>query len=517
MCRPLSLLFFKTFRPLAVIILFKKPCVRTRFFFLGWYVRLVIGEIVSHISLDYLLIVENPSKMNTLCPPARPKYMDPQNLWHHAQNQLKQQLPAGEYQTFIAPLLATSPKPDELVLSTNNKYILDLIQKRYQSLIIQTLQSLSSSSLAISFLFDPTIQKITPTKNTDSSPLFSTETLTQTQKTNHGLNPRYTFANLVVGNSNNFAYAAAQAIIQSPGSTHNPFFIYGGVGVGKTHLMQAIGHELLKNNPSLKVRYFPSETFANDLYASLKNKNSSQFKDNYRQLDCILVDDIQFIAGKEYTQEEFFNTFNSLYLAGKQIILTSDRKPADIKDLENRLVSRFLGGLTVDIQLPDYEMRVAILRQKAEEKNIRITPEALNLLAEQPPTNIRDLEGQLQHLAISAISQHLPEITPELVQPNQTLKLANHHPRHIISICAKTMQVKTTDLTGKSRKQDLAQARHITAYLLLTVGNLPLQEVGELLGGRDHTSIMHARDKIQASIHTNPQLSQLIHTIQSNL
>jgi chromosomal replication initiator protein len=268
------------------------------------------------------------------------------------------------------------------------------------------------------------------------------------------------------------------------------------------------------------LRYFPAETFTNDLYQALRTKTIDRFKEIYRSLDCMIVDDIQFIAGKEYAQEEFFHTFNALYLSGKQIILASDRKPSEIRDLEDRLISRFSGGLNVDIQLPDYEMRLSILKQKSEDKNLKISPQALNYLAENNPGNIRDLEGKLQEAALLAISQQQPEITLEILAGHQTPispLIHNQNPRHILSVCAKNLNIKTGDLIGKSRKKDLIYARHLTAYILLTVGKLPLQQVGEILGGRDHTSIIHARDKIHQALSTNTQLSSLFHQISSQL
>ena len=288
--------------------------------------------------------------------------------------------------------------------------------------------------------------------------------------------------------------------------------------------MQAIGHELLRHDPNLKVRYFPAETFGNELVSSLKSKTIAQFKDKYRNLDCILVDDIQFIAGKDYTQEEFFHTFNTLHMAGKQVILTSDRKPADIKGLEDRLVSRFVGGLTVDIQPPDFEMRSAIISQKSQEKGINITAEAVQYLADHLQSNTRDIEGKVQEIAVKSQSQKFNTVTLDFVEiffnpsssgslNNFTLAETNLSPRHVISVCAKFFNIKTSDLCGDSRKKDLVTARHITAYLLLTEVKIPLEEVGQLLGGRDHTSIMHARDKVSTDFSTNPQLRTLINQI----
>jgi chromosomal replication initiator protein len=404
-------------------------------------------------------------------------------------------------------------------LACPNSYLLDFNKKRHYQIIKTALDNQTKTDNLVDFI----VQEITPENTstpTQAAPLF--EYTNQKNSFQHSLHPRYTFDTLIVGNSNNFAYAAAQGLVKNPGLSYNPFFIWGGVGVGKTHLMQAIGHELLKNNPNMKIKYFSAETFGNELVAALKSKTMNQFKDKYRSLDCILVDDIQFIAGKEYTQEEFFHTFNALHMNGKQVILTSDRKPSEINHLEDRLVSRFMGGLTVDIQLPDYEMRVAIINQKVEEKGIKITPEAASFLANNIEANIREIEGKLQQLSIQSIANRVEEVDLNFVQsflnpdqPSNNNPVSKLNPRHIISICAKHFNFKTSDLCGPSRKKELVSARHITAYLLLTEGNLPLEEVGRLLGGRDHTSIMHARDKIHNDFSTNPQTRQLINQIKN--
>ena len=443
--------------------------------------------------------------------------MDLDRLWKNAQEELRVVLAPAVYQTFVIKTQLISLKDNYAQIACPNPYLVDMIKKRYLPLFKSALDNQTKTSNQLEFIVQDTL-KISE----DNSPLFSYQATKIS--TNHNLHPKYTFSNYIVGNSNNFAYAAAQGIVKNPGLSYNPFFIWGGVGVGKTHLMQAIGHEILKTNPDYKIRYFPAETFGNELISSLKNKTINQFKDKYRQLDCILVDDIQFIAGKEYIQEEFFHTFNALHLSGKQVILTSDRKPADIKGLEDRLVSRFLGGLTVDIQPPDYEMRSAIIIQKCQEKNINITPEAISFLAQNIESNTRDIEGRVQEIAVMSLSQKLSTVTQEFVEQiispqssnNQFISSNNLTPRHIISVCAKYFNLKTGELTGNGRQQELVKARHLTAYLLLTEINLPLKEVGSLLGGRDHTSIMHARDKVVAELNTNPQLKSLLSSIRSS-
>ena len=446
--------------------------------------------------------------------------MDITRLWKNTQEELKIVLAPAVFQTFVSKTELISYQNNLATLACPNSYLVDMNRKRYYQIFKNALDNQTKTDNTLEFIIqEPIVTDIPP-----SSPLF--EYTPQRTTSNHNLHPKYTFDTLIVGNSNNFAYAAAQGIVKNPGSTYNPFFIWGGVGVGKTHLMQAIGHELLKNNPDFKIRYFPAETFSNELISALKSKNMNQFKDKYRNLDCILVDDIQFIAGKEYIQQEFFHTFNALHMNGKQVILTSDRKPSEIDHLEDRLVSRFMGGLTVDIQLPDYEMRIAIINQRAKEQGVSITPEAAAFLANNVESNIREIEGKFQQITMQALSQKVGEIEIDFVQhfldpSHSSSSVFNNlsskiNPRHIISVCAKNFNIKTSDLTGKSRKKELVLARHITAYLLLNEINLPLEEVGRLLGGRDHTSIMHARDKISNDFSTNSQIRQVINQIKAS-
>lgn len=451
--------------------------------------------------------------------------MDLDRLWKNTQEELRIILASSVYQTFVIKSQLIAYHNNVATIACPNGYLADMNQKRYYSFFKDALDNQTKVSNSLEFV----VQQISKpeTEETPSGPLFTytpNTSATSSSSTRSSLHPKYTFENLVVGNSNNFAFAAAQGIVKNPGLSYNPFFIWGGVGVGKTHLMQAIGHELLKHDPQLRIKYFPAETFGNELIASLKTKSINSFKEKYRNLDCIFVDDIQFIAGKEYIQEEFFHTFNALHMAGKQVVLTSDRKPADIKGLEDRLVSRFMGGLTVDIQPPDFEMRSAIISQKASEKGIRITPEAIQFLADHIQSNTRDIEGKVQDIAVLSLSKNVSEVGLDFVEnyfdPNSSSTSTSFStpntkltPRHIISICAKHFNVKTSDLCGNSRKKELVTARHITAYLLLTQIDLPLKEVGQFLGGRDHTSIMHARDKVSSDLSTSPQLRTLINQI----
>lgn len=452
--------------------------------------------------------------------------MELDQLWKNTQEELRVVLAPAVYQTFVVKTQLVSLQNNEATIACPNAYLSDLNQKRYYQLFKSALDNQTKANNVLKFV----VQEIVKTEDSgiSNTPLFSYQVRPNQNNRQANLHPKYTFDNLVVGNSNNFAYAAAQGIVKNPGLSYNPFFIWGGVGVGKTHLMQAVGHEILKNNPDLKIRYFPAETFGNELVTSLRTKSINQFKDKYRLLDCILVDDVQFLAGKDYIQEEFFHTFNALHMAGKQVILTSDRKPSDIQNLEDRLVSRFMGGLTVDIQPPDLEMRSAIIQQKAQEKGINLTFEAVQYLADNIQSNTRDIEGKVQEIAVLSLAQNQKLIDIDFVQYyfgspsfSSTQNFSSLSPkissRHLVSVCAKHFNIKTGDLCGNSRKKELVTARHITAYLLLTEIKIPLKEVGDILGGRDHTSIMHARDKVASDLATSPQLKELINQIKNSL
>lgn len=336
-----------------------------------------------------------------------------------------------------------------------------------------------------------------------------------------GLNPKYTLSNFVVGFSNNLAYAAAQAIVKNPGLSYNPLFIYGGTGVGKTHLMQGIGHAMLQNNPRLKVIYCSSEKFMNDFVQGIQTKKMGDFRAKYRNSDLLLIDDIQFISGRDAIQEEFFHTFNELQGRNTQIVLTSDRPPHEIQKLEARLASRFQGGLMVDIQQPDFDTRVAILKAKCEEQREEVSDSILTLIAESMVTNARELEGKLLQIVQTAKLLNQP-VTEDYVRQilGQSINIPSAQkldPKKVIIEVNRYFNIKTVDLVGPRRKKELVLPRQIIMYLLYQECKLPYQRIGEILGGRDHTTIMHGVEKIHEASARDREIQRMIIEIKQVL
>lgn len=460
------------------------------------------------------------------CLPADRGEMDQSELWDGVLADLQLSLSPAHYATWIAPLVLEAmgevEEKLELTLKAPSPYVRGMIIDRYQHQICDCVERITGREAVLKIVIGTKTEKEAAPKTAETQEnkvtLFSQPSESTTPQ--HNLNPRLTLDTYVVGSSNNFAHAAALGVIKNPGRKYNPLFIYGGVGLGKTHLMHAVGHAILENNPRARILYISAETFGNELIASLQSKKTASFKKRYRSCDVLLVDDIQFISGKEYTQEEFFHTFNELYMSERQIILTSDRPPQEIPKIEERLSSRFLGGLTVDIQPPDYEMRVAILTQKAKEMGLSVTGEALSLIAEHSITNARELEGVFRRVAAMADAKG-EEISATLVSSffgvaggGRKLRL---RPTTVIAKTARYYGYKTQDLLGNSRKAPLVNARHIAMYLIKTELDLPHEQIGEVFGGRDHTTVMHAVDKISVAISTDPQVGRAIAEIKQQL
>lgn len=445
--------------------------------------------------------------------------MNEKDFWTQILEELRLSVSKPIFQTLLSQTGLVSLEKNIATIACPNPYVQNLVESRYYSLIKNTLDNQTKNNNSLVFIVQARPVK-TNTEEKKEAPLFDWQEQKK-PKPEANLNSRYTFSTLIVGNSNNFAHAAALAIVQNPGTSYNPFFIWGGVGVGKTHLMQAIGRAILEKHPELKILYCPSETFANELIQALQSKTISDFKKKYRNPDVLLVDDIQFISGKDYTKEEFFNTFNSLYMAGKQIVLTSDRRPEEIPKIEERLTSRFMGGLTVDIQPPDFEMRVAILKAKCQEKKTELDEQVITLLAQMITSNTRELEGTLSQVLAQAAAQK--ETKPSLDFVKNFFGIKNQarsktiQPKNIISAVTKHFQVKTADLLGASRRKELVLPRQIAMYLLREETETPLMKIGEILGGRDHTTIMYGVNKISQKFVSDSGLRHEIMLIKQAL
>mgnify|MGYP006423722535 CR=1 FL=1 len=437
-----------------------------------------------------------------------------ETLWQSVCGELEVSMSTMIYNSWIKPCFIkdiTIVDDDRLIveMATPSGYHLRTVDERYYGQIKQVIERVTGKTCELALVVSQQVVKKPASSKVDDSKGSLFEEIDKKDIFTKGLNPRFTFDTYIVGGSNNLAFAAAKAVVDSPGVRHNPLFIWGGVGVGKTHLMHAVGHALTRGGIE-KVTYVTSEQFTSDLIQSLRSKQVDNFKKKYRNVGALLVDDVQFFAGKESSQEEFFHTFNELYMKGVPIILTSDKKPQDIGQLEERLVSRFLGGLTTDIGLPDYEMREAILRQKAGELKVTLDNNIIESLAENVVTNARELEGVLMRL-VNASRADNEEITMEMVSrvvgiTKELKKRKPPRPIKVISMVAKDFEYRNKDLTGKSRKAELVRARHIAMYLLREELGTQLVKVGELFGGRDHTTVMHAVEKIKQEVDVNQEV-----------
>jgi chromosomal replication initiator protein len=458
--------------------------------------------------------------------------IDADKLWLAVCGELGVTMTSATYSSWIRPShikSVTTIDSERLLVefATFSTYARGTIESKYYNIIKQAFEKVTGKRCDLALVVVEKTIESKPTKK--SSPVHEnaeqnkiglfTQPVEEKQSTNN-LNPRYTFDAFIVGSSNRLAFAAGQAVVDFPGTRHNPLFIYGGVGLGKTHLMHAVGHALVKKGIG-KVVCMTSEQFTNDLVTSLKSKMVDAFKKKYRQVGALLVDDVQFFGGKDSTQEEFFHTFNELTNKQVPIVMTSDRKPQDIVGLEDRLRSRFMGGMMVDVGLPDYEMRIAILRQKALEMGAQVEDAAYELIANNFATNGRELEGTFMRLSTMAnIGGGI--LTKEIVQetmglPADLVKNVNVRPIKVISTVAKYFDFKNKELLGPSRKADLVVARHIAMYLLRDSLGLQHAKVGEIMGGRDHTTVMHAVEKMEGEEKDNPDIRRKIMAIKQAL
>ncbi len=422
------------------------------------------------------------------------------------------------FNTWLKPLKIYSVEDNKItLLVTNESIAVTLIRKKYALPLQVVIEEMTGVPYEIDFV----MQGQVPQKKTAPSPVNNRKTESRKDENHSNLNPNYTFDSFVVGNNNRFAHSASLAVAEQPGEIYNPLFLYGGVGLGKTHLMHSIAHYIQETMPDLKVLYVTSETFTNEVIDGIRNGTMQKLREKYRNTDVLLVDDVQFIIGKESTQEEFFHTFNELHVAKKQIIISSDRPPKEMVTLEERIRSRFEWGLTADIGSPDYETRMAILRKKIEQDNFYMDDEILNYIAVNLKSNIRELEGALNKLlAYSNLEQK--EITMEIAQ-KELENLINPDtkkevtPQLIMEVVAEHFSITVDQLMSKSRTKDIALPRQIVMYLCKNMTSLPLESIGRLIGGRDHSTILHGVNKVKDEFDKDKDFRQTVETIQKKI
>lgn len=441
--------------------------------------------------------------------------IDKEELVAKIKELLKPEVTKISYDTWILPLDIRSIDGDNIVFTTISEFQKDFIENKYRSLIFNTLRYITNKDWTFSVVDLSKEEQNNEVVIKDNSNSNSPEEVEINKST---LNPKYTFETFVVGNSNRFAHAAALAVGNEPGKAYNPLFLYGGVGLGKTHLMHAIGNRILENNSKMNVLYVTSEKFTNQLVNAIKDNKNEVFRNKYRSIDVLLIDDIQFIAGKERIQEEFFHTFNSLYEDGRQIIISSDKPPRDIQFLEDRLKSRFEWGLLADISCPDYETRLAILRKKAQDENILIDDFILSDIANKIDSNIRELEGVFNKIVARASLIHSP-ITIELAE--NIINEFKYESEKVISCdfiketVAKYFSINKDDLSGNKRSNDIAFPRQIAMYLCREIANMSFPQIGVDFGGRDHSTVMHACKKIEKEVKEKNNTKLIVDSVKN--
>ena len=431
-------------------------------------------------------------------------------LLNEAKELLKKEITKISYDTWIKILDIDSMQDNNIVLSVNDPFKIDIVKNRYGSLINNTFNYILNKNCTLSFVLSSTEDK-KPVENNSTIDL-------NYGYSNSSLNPKYTFDNFVVGDNNRFAHAAALAVAEAPATAYNPLFLYGGVGLGKTHLMHSIGNEIQKNHKNLNVLYVTSEKFTNEFINAIKDNSNESFRNKYRNIDILLIDDIQFIAGKERIQEEFFHTFNSLHESGKQIIISSDRPPRDIPLLEDRLKSRFEWGLIADISMADYETRLAILRKKTDESKIIISDDILSNIATKIDSNIRELEGVFNKLVANSTLTHA-QITMEMSEKaiNDIIRQKDNviSINYIQEVVSKYFNVSVDDLKSSKRSNDIAFPRQIAMYLCRTVIHESFPNIGKAFGKRDHSTVMHGYNKIEEDIKNNSQTKLIVDSVKN--
>ena len=437
--------------------------------------------------------------------------MDIVSLWEKTLQLIKGELSPPSFNAFFKQIKPLQIQSNTLILLVPNDFTKGILEDRYLNLIESSVNQLSLKKHDIKFvLSEDDVAGLKRNHNIE-------EDDNKLKKNYPNLNPKYTFDTFVIGNSNRFAHAACVAVAEAPARAYNPLFLYGGVGLGKTHLMHAIGHHIMEQKKDPKVVYVSSEKFTNELINSIKDDRNEEFRNKYRNVDVLLIDDIQFIAGKERTQEEFFHTFNSLHEANKQIIISSDRPPKEIPTLEDRLRSRFEMGLITDIQAPDFETRMAILRKKAQMEDIDVPNEVTVYIAKNIKSNIRELEGALTRVvAYSSLTNKTISFELASEALKDIISTSKHEEINVNRIKEKVSSVfslKMEDFNSKKRTRSISYPRQIAMYLSRELTDLSLPKIGEEFGGRDHTTVIHAHDKISKDIENNEDFKEKINKI----
>lgn len=436
-------------------------------------------------------------------------------IWEDILKFVQPQITATAFNTWFKQQMHPLGIQDGIfVIGVPNVFARNLIQNTYGSIIEQALLDLGASSPKVNF-------EVINFPKSEQDDLFTNTTKVKPKISNTArLNPKYVFSNFVIGNNNNLAHAASQAIAEAPGHAYNPLFIYGDAGLGKTHLMHAAGHAAAKNFPDLVIEYITTEEFINDTIDAIREDRMVAYRNRYRSVDMLLIDDVQFIAGKERTQEEFFHTFNSLYESGKQIIISSDRPPRDIPTLNARIRSRFEMGLITDIQAPELETRIAILKQNAEYRGVKVPAEVIDFIATHVTSNIRELEGALIRVVVYGSMKQEPisrqtaakALADVFTQSNVNLTMTD-----LLALTAKHFEVNTQDLKSKGRRKELVIPRQVAMYIIREMTTHSFPEIGQFFSGRDHSTVMYAVQKVAEKLKVDSEFAEKIRGIKSEL